>query len=197
MISLQSPLVFSLSSLLLLGSTVTVPVEEVSTGVVPSEAEIKAALLYKFPQYTTWPSSSFGDKDAAFVVGVVGESEITPLLTEILSERTIGGRKVIIHSLKVPLQKEDLEKVDQCHLIFVPGADDQVEKLSEQLDDLPILLIGESDKFAQRGGHINFYFRGESIRFEINAEAIRSLDLKVSAKLLKLAKIVKTKKKKE
>ena len=53
-----------------------------------------------------------------------------------------------------------------------------------------MLIVGESAGFAQRGAAVNFFIEANKIRFEINVDAARQRGLKISAKLLTLAKIV-------
>jgi len=52
------------------------------------------------------------------------------------------------------------------------------------------LTIGDTKGFAQQGVIINFYIKDEKVRFEINVDAAKRANLKISAKLLRLAKIV-------
>ena len=53
-----------------------------------------------------------------------------------------------------------------------------------------ILTVGESEGFAQEGGMIGFSLEENKIRFEINLEAVERANLRVSARLLALAKTV-------
>ena len=50
--------------------------------------------------------------------------------------------------------------------------------------------MGEEPGFAERGGTINFFLEENRIRFEINTEVAKQDQLKISSKLLSLAKIV-------
>ena len=54
----------------------------------------------------------------------------------------------------------------------------------------PLLLVGEEPGFAEQGGTINFFLDENKIRFEINIETAKQDQLKISSKLLSLAKIV-------
>jgi len=53
-----------------------------------------------------------------------------------------------------------------------------------------VLTVGESEHFVQEGGIIGFCLEQNKIRFEINLEAAEKAKLKISAKLLALAKTV-------
>ena len=50
--------------------------------------------------------------------------------------------------------------------------------------------MGETEGFAQRGGVINFTKVGDKIRFEINPEAAKRAQLKISSRLLRIATLV-------
>jgi YfiR/HmsC-like len=54
----------------------------------------------------------------------------------------------------------------------------------------PVLTVGETPHFAEDGGMIGFCLEGNKIRFEVNAGAASAAKLKMSARLLTLAKTV-------
>jgi hypothetical protein len=54
----------------------------------------------------------------------------------------------------------------------------------------PILTVGETEHFAKDGGIIGFFLEQNKIRFEINLDAAVKAKLKISAKLLALARTV-------
>jgi hypothetical protein len=53
-----------------------------------------------------------------------------------------------------------------------------------------ILIVGESEGFARQGGMINFVLEGDRVLFEVNQRAAEQAGLKISAKLLSVAKEV-------
>jgi len=55
------------------------------------------------------------------------------------------------------------------------------------------LTVGENKDFAGLGGVINLTLEGDKLRFEINLDSATQTPLKMSSKLLALAKIVKVK----
>ena len=54
----------------------------------------------------------------------------------------------------------------------------------------PVLTVGETEHFAANGGIIGFCLEVKKVRFEINLAAADRAGLKISAKLLTLAKTV-------
>ena len=78
-----------------------------------------------------------------------------------------------------------------AHVLFVERKKpDSHRELLEAVGDSPILLVGETHRFAHKVGMVNFYDRGGSVRFEVNPKKASKRGLKISAKLLALARIV-------
>jgi len=76
--------------------------------------------------------------------------------------------------------------------LFVGGPGDRkhVADTLARARSLPILTVGEVDQFAENGGAIRFCTEENKIRFEVNLDAAGKAGLKISAKLLALAKTV-------
>jgi len=53
-----------------------------------------------------------------------------------------------------------------------------------------VLTVGEMPHFVQSGGAVNFILEGNKVRFEINTDAAARARLKLSSKLLALARSV-------
>jgi hypothetical protein len=54
----------------------------------------------------------------------------------------------------------------------------------------PVLTAGESEHFVQEGGMISFLLEDNKIRFEVNLEVAQKAKLRISSRLLALAKTV-------
>jgi hypothetical protein len=138
--------------------------------------------LYAFGRYVTWPESCFEKPDSPFVIGVLGENPFGDALEQIAAKKTVGKRPIAIRMLTSPSDSI------HCHILFVPGAISQETEanLFQQVAGKPILLVGESSGFAERGGIINFYQSGANIRFELNPDRANEAQLSFDAKLLSL-----------
>jgi len=77
------------------------------------------------------------------------------------------------------------------HLLFIGKKESaHVPELIAILRNMPVLTIGESDDFLQQGGIIRFCWEERKVRFEVNQEAAGKANLKISSRLLLLAKTV-------
>jgi hypothetical protein len=151
------------------------------------EHGIKAAFLLNFVRYTTWPRESFESDTSPLRVQVVGRDPFGKLLDDTLRDEKAHGRALeIVRTTHVP------DEI-RAHVVFCGELSrSQREELLERCRGKPILLVGETDGLAVDGACINFYLQEKKIRFEINTDAVSEASLKISASLLKLAKIVKS-----
>jgi hypothetical protein len=150
------------------------------------EYAIKAAYLYNFVRYVEWPPEAFENNAAPFVIGVLGKDPLGSNLDEIANTKKIDGRKIIIKRFA------SMADYTPCHILFVSGAATATQKESavKMTQSTLLLLVGEDAGFAEKGVAINFIIENNRVRFEINQEAAKQNKLKISSKLLSLAKIV-------
>jgi len=89
------------------------------------------------------------------------------------------------------LHLRERESIDGCQVLFIAASQKgrQTEELASA-SRLPVLTVGELDHFAQEGGIIGFCLEEKKVRFEINMGAAENARLRISAKLLALAKKV-------
>ena len=148
------------------------------------EYNVKAAFLYSFGRYVQWPQDAFDGNSGPFVLGVCGEDPFGQALDRIAQAKTIQGRKIVIRRMPT------IENLQPCHILFVPHTLPLAEQIAiiSRMRDKPTLLVGETPGFAEHGGGINFFLEGGTVRFEINADAIRQQKLLIDAKLLNLGK---------
>lgn len=148
------------------------------------EHRIKAVFLYNFAQFVAWPDSAFQGKDDSLVVGVLGEDPFDAYLDEVVRGEKVEGRPIAVRRFR------RVSDIEACHLLFI--SDSEVRKLSAVtagLANRPILTVGESASFIEKGGMVRFVTEGGRIRLKINLEAVQNARLSVSSKLLRLADI--------
>jgi hypothetical protein len=151
------------------------------------EYPVKAAMIVNFLQFVEWPPDARPAEGAPIVVGVVGAGNpLGKALEQIVANKTVAG-----HPVRV-LYLNSGASADGCHLLFVPREqDNDFLRISQRISGQPILTVGETDAFSRAGGIIRFYTEDNKVRFQINPDAAEKVNLKISSKLLKLAKIVR------
>jgi YfiR/HmsC-like len=148
---------------------------------IPSEGAVKTALIFNFLKFIQWPSNAFSGAGDAIVLCVRTGSDLDGPLA-LLANRVVQNRTIRIRQVSASDGDRD------CHVSYyganltaAPGA-----------PDMPrfAVTIGDTPRFAQTGGMVNFYREDGRLRFEINTEAARQAELRFSAELLRLARIV-------
>jgi hypothetical protein len=147
--------------------------------------QVKAAFLVNFARFVEWPSQSFGGPSDPLVFGVYGNGLFSAALDQAVSGKTIDGRRAVTRRIS------ELGALRSCHVVFLPASEiNHLREVSNSLGDLSVLLVGETEGFAESGGVINFILDNERVRFEISPPAAARVHLKISSKLLQLAVVV-------
>jgi hypothetical protein len=150
------------------------------------EYKVKAAFIYNFARFVEWPSESFASADAPFVIAVVGTDPFNGALEQAVAGKKVGTRRVEIRHF------DSIDKIGSCQILFVATTDDDSQvKIIHKVENDHVLTVGESDNFDSNGGSFRFFMEDNKVHFEVNTDAADLAKLRVSSKLLKLARIFK------
>ncbi len=148
------------------------------------EYKLQAVFLFNFLQYTEWPPDSFPSKQAPLIIGVLGNNPFGTALNEAVADEKIQGRSVVIRYLR------HAGEIDLCHALYISKSEeDNLRSILRSLTKLPVLTVGEGERFTDIGGHIRFYTDKGKLRFEVNLARLKESRIKLSSQLLKLAKV--------
>lgn len=149
------------------------------------EYQVKAIFLFNFIQFVQWPATAFAGPESPILNGVLGYDPFGPALAAAINGETIRKRPLHV------FRSHHWQDLQHCHLVFVsPSERQHVNEILRAFRARPVLTVSEVPGFAENGGAINFFFEGQKIRFEINPSAARRHDIKMSAQLLNLARII-------
>jgi hypothetical protein len=154
-------------------------------GVEASEYQVKAAFLYHFAKFVEWPSDP-GGNPGPISICVLGNDPFGGTLDEAIKGKTVNGRELVARRYK------QVKETTTCQIVFISSSDKKVLRpILESLIRPGALTVGETEGFAQLGGIINLTLEDNRVHFEINVDAAERARLKISSKLLNLAKIVR------
>src|SRR5258708_3386649 len=153
-----------------------------------SEYLIKAGFIYNFAKFVEWPAAAFAQPDSPIVIGILATDPFGPLIDRIVENKKIGARGFVVKRLK---WGTDLKDLKECKILFVAASERaHLDDVVQIVKSLPILTVGETPGFAERGGVIRFVLEDNRVRFAINVEAAHQADLTISSRLLTLARII-------
>jgi hypothetical protein len=181
----------------------------VSPAPLRSKYETKAGYLLNFAEFIEWPAGTFSSAKSPIVLGVVGKDPFGPELDK-LKGKTANGRALEIKRFKGALefrgeetpgrrqddlparQAKKLAEMKSCHILFIASSEKNfLPQTLKAFRGANILTVGETDSFAREGGIITFVESDNNVQLEINLAAAEQARLKISSKLLSLAKVIK------
>lgn len=151
---------------------------------VTVEDDVKAAYLFNFTKFVHWPTSAFTGQTDPLNICVAGDTAVVRAVERIVSGEYVGGRPI-----RAITQLPDVP--GGCHVLFVGrGASERAARLMGAATSSPMLTVGESPRFLQQGGMIAFIVEHRRVRFDISMPAAERAGLKLSSKLLRVARRV-------
>jgi hypothetical protein len=169
----------SVVSLVLTATLISVPGNAAENDTVA----VKAAFVYNFAKFAEWPSLPAG---APINVCIVGDEGIAAALVE-----TVRGQNIAGHTLDV-WQPQDRATWRICNLLFI--ADSETRRSTEALTGIkmhPVLTVSDSKGFSHAVGIIELFVEAGRMRFAINVDAAERSGLRLSSRLLGLAKVIR------
>jgi len=148
------------------------------------EYEVKAAYLYNFANFASWPVSAFDGDTAPFRICTAGQNPFGSALDD-----TVRGERVGQHPLSVVRVTSPAE-VKGCHILFVPASISNAASYVAAVGGAPVLTIGEGDRFLSEGGALRFVLDNGRVRFDANAKAAAAAGINLTSRLLQVARQV-------
>jgi hypothetical protein len=150
-----------------------------------NEYYIKAAYVYNLTKFVEWPPQVFKNGSDPIVICVAGQSPIQEALLEAVKGESIDGRKLLVRQFPAAGQAG-------CHVLFIAAPErKRTRSILEDLKTQGTLTIGETEDFLDEGGAVNFKLEGNKVRIEVNLSAVEVHGLRISPKLLSLARVVR------
>jgi hypothetical protein len=173
--------VIALASIAIVGSSASVIDPQGA-----SAPALRAAFMFNFAKFTEWPANVI-PRDQPMVFCVTDDAPMAEALEQIVKGRAVSG-----HALTV--RRVGLDGgVRACHLLYASGLDTKrTNELLGTVEHLPVLTVGDFERFAQMGGVASFFVEDGKMRFSINIDSAQRAGLRVSSKLLMLARIVRS-----
>lgn len=145
-----------------------------------NEYQVKAAFIFNFAKFVSWPPNAFSDANTPLVIGVLGRDPFGSYLDDTVRGERINNRQLVVRRYHNPAQ------IDNCHVLFISRSEsERLDQIVSTLKRRTLLIV--TDVEGGKGGVIiRFVTEGNKIRFKIDAEAAKAANLTISSKLLRL-----------
>jgi hypothetical protein len=166
------------------------------------EHQIKAAFLYNFVQFTEWPADKLAEPNT-ITIGLLGEHPFGDAFDPINKGKTVKDKQLSIKNFgkfRKSFPQNDagklefanyIEQLRKCHVLFICDSErDNSKAILDAVKGYGVLTVGETADFLDINGIITFIPGTEKPVFEVNLKACKSEGLKISSKVLRLARKV-------
>jgi hypothetical protein len=120
-----------------------------------------------------------------FRICIFGRDPFGQELRDMVNEKTVNGRKLEIDYMV------DVQLAKACHILFIASSEKvRLKQILESLQGSVALTVGDTEGFAEQGGMINFVLDHDRVQFKVNRSAAELAGLRISSKLLTVAKLV-------
>lgn len=146
-----------------------------------TEYEVKAAFLLNFVKFVEWPQTVETRAGSPFSICIFGDDPFRNSLYQIVEGESVNNRPLVVRQLR--------KSPEHCEVVFVPASEPDIPRVLNQVGR-EVLTVGESPDFLSDGGIINFVIEGRRVRFDINRAAAERASLRISSRLLGVARRV-------
>jgi hypothetical protein len=150
----------------------------------PDEYQVKAAFLLNFARFVEWPAEAFTGPADPIVTCILGKDPFGRWLKEAINGRSIEGRALTLRHIT------GAAEATSCQILFV-GSSEPKRVWSALSGVRRILTVGECGDASEGGAIVNFVIEDGRVRFEINTEAAELAKVRISSRLLSLARLTR------
>jgi len=173
---------------------------------VPAQAtehQLKAAFLYNFVMFTDWPADKLSEPNT-ITIGLLGEHPFGNSFDPV-KNKTVKNQRLIIKNLgmfRKSFPQSDAGKLElanyikelrKCHVLFICDSErENFKAIIDAVKGYSVLTVGETEDFLDIKGIITFIPGTEKPVFEVNQKVCEQEGMKISSKVLRLARKVIT-----
>lgn len=151
----------------------------------PLERQVKAAYLVRFGGFVEWPEGTFASPDTPLQIGFAGSDALADQVEQMAAGRHAGGRQVVIRRIRRG------DALTGLHILFIGSTERAASaELLAAARSLAVLTVTDSEDVAAQGSMINFVVADERLRFEVALNHVAAGRLRISARMLAVARKV-------
>lgn len=167
-------------ALVLAGLGALLLLEPQSAAAATSEAQVKAAYIYKLASFVRWPDGA--GTAGEFRLCVSGRRDVAAVLQELVRGQRIDDQPVSV----LRLDGDGGEQAKSCRVLFVGHGGQDSTNLLSATETSPVLTICDRSN-GTRGCVIEFVMRDGKVRFALDRARADRRRLELSAKLVDVA----------
>jgi hypothetical protein len=149
------------------------------------EYRVKAAFLFYFANFVEWPGGFLPQSQNPVSICILGADPFGEILDLTISNKAVRSRALVVR------RAQQLDALNGCNILFISRSEtSRLRRILQGLEGKNVLSVSEAEETIRLGGIVQFVLEERKVRFDINLAAARAAGLKISAKLLHVAREV-------
>lgn len=155
-----------------------------SAAAAPDEATLKAAIVFNLLQFVEWPSETEASGGSLRLCLERASALWEPL-------RSLQGRPIRHLSLELREAPAPAEVPRQCHAWLFDPTRQAAVAAARAVQGRPVLLVCDGEARGADAAAIELGLAGGRVVFDVNQAPLRAAQLRISSKVLRLAREVR------
>jgi hypothetical protein len=150
------------------------------------EYQVKAGFVSSFASFVEWPAETFRSPREPIAICVLGQNPFGETLKGLVEGKVVEGRTFVIREIA------DGRQAGDCQILYISSSEHlRLRTILESLGDRSVFSVGDTSDFIAEGGIASLRTDGGRVGIEINSDAAKMKHLRISSRLLQLARNVR------
>lgn len=145
------------------------------------EYTLKKVLIFKITTLVDWPKNSkVNTSSTPVIISIIGENPFNGQLKKIAkSRRKIKNKQVSVRHIQSP------KEIEGSDILFISSSERyDISKILKYTQNKPILTIGDTKGYVEKGVMIEFTLQAYKIGFKINKKQADKSNIYINSVLL-------------
>lgn len=141
--------------------------------------------LLHFAQFVDWPDQALR-AGAPIIIGIVGQDPFGHTIDDMAATSHANGHSFIVRRLQWN------DTLTNCNILFITFSEtEHIDAILAATHGASVLTVASAPRFAARGGVIELFPAPDGFDFDVNTQAAAEAHLKISSKLLHVARAIR------
>lgn len=145
------------------------------------EPQIRAAILFNLLRFSDWQDANETGEPEDFIICTLTSDDMQSAIGTLKGKEIHGVPLEVLHLTTESLSYED------CRVVYISEGFEPENSTMRSIAANKVLTVGDTDKSLKNGAHMSIQRRKAKMRFSINSQAMKAINVRASSKILNLA----------
>jgi hypothetical protein len=150
------------------------------------EYQVKAGFVTSFARFVEWPADTFKGPQEPIAICVLGQNPFGTALNALVEGKVVEGHTFVVREIR------DSRQAGDCQILYISSSEHlRLRAILASLGDKSVFSVGDTSDFIAEGGIVSLRTEGGRVSIEINSAVAKAKHLRISSRLLQLARNVR------